>query len=57
MGLGLDDLADAPRAHTVLGCQLHLVPCATLEAIQLEGALAGADEHVLPLLTVVHRVL
>lgn len=54
MSLGLDDLADAPRAHTVLGCQLHLVPRAALEAVQLEGALAGADEHILPLLTVIH---
>lgn len=57
MGLGLDDLADAAGADAVLGRQLHLVPGATLEALQLEGALGGADEHVLPLLAVVHRVL
>lgn len=57
MGLGLDDLADTPGAHTVLGRQLHLVPCATLETVQLEGPLTGADEHILPLLAVVHRVL
>ena len=57
MGLGLDDLTDAPRAHAVLGRQLHLVPRAAREAIQPEGPLARADEHILPLLTVVHRVL
>lgn len=57
VGLGLDDLADAAGAHAVLGRQLHLVPCAAPEAVQLEGPLAGADEHVLPLLAVVHRVL
>lgn len=57
VGLGFDDLADAASPHAVLGCQLHLVPGATLEALQLEGALGGADEHVLPLLAVVHRVL
>lgn len=39
MRLGLDDLADAPGAHTVLGRQLHLVPRAALEAVQLEGPL------------------
>lgn len=33
VGLGLDDLTDAPRAHAVLGRQLHLVPRATLEAV------------------------
>lgn len=37
--LGFNDLADAPGAHTVLGRQLHLVPRATLEAVQLEGPL------------------
>lgn len=57
MGLGLDDLTDAPGAHAVLGRQLHLVPGATLEAVQPEGPLARADEHILPLLAVVHRVL
>ena len=57
VGLGLDDLTDAPGAHAVLGRQLHLVPRAALEAVQPEGPLTRADEHILPLLTVVHRVL
>jgi len=57
VGLGFNDLADAASPHAVLGCQLHLVPGAALEALQLEGALGGADEHVLPLLAVVYRVL
>ena len=57
VGLGFDDLTDAPGAHAVLGRQLHLVPGATLEAVQPEGPLARADEHILPLLAVVHRVL
>ena len=57
VGLGLYDLTDAPGAHAVLGRQLHLVPRAALEAVQPEGPFARADEHILPLLTVVHRVL
>src|SRR4029434_10192830 len=54
VGLGLDDLADASRPDAVLSGQLDLVPGAAAQVVQLEGALARADEHVAPLLRVVH---
>lgn len=57
MGLGLDDLADASRPDAVLRSQLDFVPGAAAQVLQFEGALGGADEHVFPLLRVVHGVL
>ena len=57
MGLGFDDLTDAPRAYTVLRSQFDLVPSATAQVVQAEGPLRGADEHVSPFLRVVHRIL
>jgi len=57
MGLSLNDLTDAPRAHAVLGSQLDLVPGSTAQVVQPEGTLAGADEHIPPFLCVVHRIL
>lgn len=57
MGLCFDDLTDASRPDAVLRRQLDLVPGATAQVLQLEGALCGADEHVLPLLRVVDGIL
>lgn len=57
MRLGLDDLTDATRADAVLSRQLDFVPRSAAQIIQPKGTLAGADEHIPPLLCVVHRVL
>ena len=57
VGLGLDDLTDAPWPHCILGGEGELVPGAALEGLQAVGPLAGADGVVPPLLTVVLRVL
>lgn len=57
MGLGFDDLADAPGPHCILGRQGELVPRAALEVLQAVRALAGADGKAAPLLAVVLRVL
>lgn len=57
MGLGLDDLADAPGAHSVLRRQGELVPSAAFQVLQAVGALARADGKAPPLLAVVLRVL
>jgi len=57
MSLGLDDLADPPRPHGILGRQRELVPGAALEVLQAVRTLAGADGKAAPLLAVVLRVL
>lgn len=57
MRLGLNDLTDAPWAYAVLGGQLDLVPRSTAKIVQPKGTLAGADEHIPPLLCIVHRIL
>lgn len=57
MGLGFDDLTDAPGPHCILGRQSEFVPGAALEILQTVRALAGADGKTTPLLAVVLRVL
>lgn len=57
MSLCFDDLADAPRPHSILGRQGELVPGAALEVLQAVRALAGADGKTAPLLAVVLRIL
>lgn len=54
MGLRLNDLTDAPRAHAVFGSQLDFVPGSTAKVVQPEGTFTGADEHIPPFLCVVH---
>lgn len=55
--LGLDDLADAPWPHPILGSQGELVPGATFQGLQPVGPLTGADGETAPLLTVILWVL
>lgn len=57
MSLGLNNLANTPSSNTVLGSQLHLVPSATFEVVQFEGALGGVDEDIFPLFTVINGIL
>ena len=54
MGFGFDDLTNASGTHTVLGGQFDLVPGATTQIVQFERSLGRTDEHVPPLLCVVH---
>lgn len=54
MSLGLNDLADATGSHTVFCCKFDFVPGSTAQVVQLERAFAGANEDILPLLSVIY---
>lgn len=54
VSLGLNDLADATSSHTVFCCKLDFVPGTTTQVVQLERAFAGANEDILPLLSVIY---
>lgn len=57
VGLGFNDLTDAPWPHCILGRQGEFVPGAALEVLQTVRALAGTDRETAPLLAVVFGVL
>ncbi len=54
MSLGLNDLADATGSHTVFCCKFDFVPGTTTQVVQLERAFTGANEDILPFLSVVY---